>query len=491
MKEYNSIEITVRFKKILQTYFEHQPTLEQSKLFLALSTFLFNDPNRSVFLIKGYAGTGKTSAVGALVKTLPEFNTKTVLLAPTGRAAKVMANYACKPASTIHRKLYFKTSKGGVNYFALMQNLHKNTLFIVDEASMISVKRGVKNPFEEERSILDDLIKYVYQGDGCKLLLVGDIAQLPPVMEEQSYALDSSYLKKRYALPIVEVVLKEVMRQMKESGILFNSFQIRSQQDQLIETKKGTVTFPSLKTAPFKDVIKISGYDLEDELDINLGNKGVENCVVITRSNKRANQFNQQIRTRILWHEDEISTGDFLMVVKNNYTWLNEESKAGFIANGDTIEVLKIVGFEEVYQRRFANVICRLVDYPDESNLEVKLLLDTIMIDGPNLPRNEMKAFFHEVENDYMEFSNRKQRIKKVLDNPYFNALQVKFAYAVTCHKSQGGQWPVVFIDQGYITEELLNKEYLRWLYTAITRAQEKVYLINFHASFFPEEQSD
>ena len=491
MKEYNSTEITIRFKKILQAYFLHQPTSEQSKLFSALSEFLFQDPNRSVFLVKGYAGTGKTSAVGALVKTMPEFNTKTVLLAPTGRAAKVMSNYACKPASTIHRKLYFKTSKGGANYFALMKNLHKNTLFIVDEASMISVKRGVKNPFEEERSILDDLIKYVYQGDGCKLLLVGDVAQLPPVMEEQSYALDSAYLRKRYAVPVVEIVLTEVMRQLKESGILFNSFQIRSQQNQLIETKEGMVTFPSLKTEPFKDIIKISGYELEDELDINLGTKGVENCVVITRSNKRANQFNQQIRTRILWHEDEISTGDILMVVKNNYTWLNEESKAGFIANGDTIEVLKIVAFEDLYQRRFANVICRLVDYPDESNLEVKLLLDTIMIDGPNLPRDEMKAFFHEVENDYMEFSNRKQRIKKVLDNPYFNALQVKFAYAVTCHKSQGGQWPVVFIDQGYITEELLNKEYLRWLYTAITRAQEKVYLINFHASFFPEEQSD
>ena len=491
MKEYNSTEITIRFKKILQAYFLHQPTSEQSKLFSALSEFLFQDPNRSVFLVKGYAGTGKTSAVGALVKTMPEFNTKTVLLAPTGRAAKVMSNYACKPASTIHRKLYFKTSKGGANYFALMKNLHKNTLFIVDEASMISVKRGVKNPFEEERSILDDLIKYVYQGDGCKLLLVGDVAQLPPVMEEQSYALDSAYLRKRYSVPVVEIVLTEVMRQLKESGILFNSFQIRSQQNQLIETKEGTVTFPSLKTEPFKDIIKISGYELEDELDINLGTKGVENCVVITRSNKRANQFNQQIRTRILWHEDEISTGDILMVVKNNYTWLNEESKAGFIANGDTIEVLKIVAFEDLYQRRFANVICRLVDYPDESNLEVKLLLDTIMIDGPNLPRDEMKAFFHEVENDYMEFSNRKQRIKKVLDNPYFNALQVKFAYAVTCHKSQGGQWPVVFIDQGYITEELLNKEYLRWLYTAITRAQEKVYLINFHASFFPEEQSD
>lgn len=491
MKEYNSTEITIRFKKILQAYFLHQPTSEQSKLFSALSEFLFQDPNRSVFLVKGYAGTGKTSAVGALVKTMPEFNTKTVLLAPTGRAAKVMSNYACKPASTIHRKLYFKTSKGGANYFALMKNLHKNTLFIVDEASMISVKRGVKNPFEEERSILDDLIKYVYQGDGCKLLLVGDVAQLPPVMEEQSYALDSAYLRKRYAVPVVEIVLTEVMRQLKESGILFNSFQIRSQQNQLIETKEGTVTFPSLKTEPFKDIIKISGYELEDELDINLGTKGVENCVVITRSNKRANQFNQQIRTRILWHEDEISTGDILMVVKNNYTWLNEESKAGFIANGDTIEVLKIVAFEDLYQRRFANVICRLVDYPDESNLEVKLLLDTIMVDGPNLPRDEMKAFFHEVENDYMEFSNRKKRIKKVLDNPYFNALQVKFAYAVTCHKSQGGQWPVVFIDQGYITEELLNKEYLRWLYTAITRAQEKVYLINFHASFFPEEQSD
>lgn len=491
MKENNSTEITNHFKKILQKYFEHRPTLDQTHLFLALSTFLFNDFERTILVLKGYAGTGKTSSIGALVKTLPEFNRKTVLLAPTGRAAKVMANYSGNPASTIHRKLYFKTSKGGTNYFALMQNLHKNTLFIVDEASMISVKRGIKNPFEEERSILDDLVKYVYQGAGCKLLLVGDVAQLPPVLEEQSYALDSAYLKKRYSFPVVEVVLKEVMRQMKESGILYNSFQIRAQQDQVLSENESKITFPSLSTDTFKDVIKISGYELEDELDLNLSKKGVENCVVITRSNKRANQFNQQIRSRILWHEDEISTGDLLMVVKNNYTWLSEESKAGFIANGDTIEVLKIVGFEEVYQRRFANVICRLIDYPNEPNLEVKVLLDTIMIDGPNLPRNEMKAFFHEVERDYMEFSNRKQRIKKVLENPYFNALQIKFGYAVTCHKSQGGQWPVVFIDQGYLTDELMNKEYLRWLYTAITRAQEKVYLINFHQSFFPGEEAD
>jgi exodeoxyribonuclease-5 len=284
---------------------------------------------------------------------------------------------------------------------------------------------------------------------------------------------------------------KEVMRQIKETGILYNSFQIRSQQEILSGKKDGHFNFPKLSTTQFDDVNRINGYELHEELERNIGLYGIQNCMVVTRSNKRANNFNQQIRIRILWHEDEISAGDLLMIVKNNYTWLSEGSNAGFIANGDTIEILNIRGYEELYGKRFANVICRMIDYPKEPDLEVKIMLDTIMVDGPSLPSKEMKEFFQAVEDDYMEFSNRKQRIKKVLESPYFNALQVKFAYAVTCHKSQGGQWPVVFIDQGYLTDEMMNRDYLRWLYTAITRAQEKVYLINFHKNFFPEEIED
>ncbi len=492
----NSTNKTTHFFDLLLSYFEHSPTKKQSELFQQLSVFLFEDTvvgnDRSVFLIKGYAGTGKTSVIAALVKALPDVFKHSVLLAPTGRAAKVMSGYAGKPASTIHRKLYVKESKGGMSHFTLAPNKSKNTVFIVDEASMISIRNGLKNPYEPERSLLDDLIRFVYSGDGCKLILVGDTAQLPPVMEEESWALEPDFLKRRYNLPVREIELTEVMRQMSESGILFNSFRIRSQQEAVPRADEHSkMDFPEISTREFSDVIRITGHELQDELDDHIGKYGVENCMVITRSNKRANLFNQQIRTRVLWHEDEIAAGDLLMVVKNNYFWLDANSKAGFIANGDIIRIQKILGYEEIYGKRFANVLCKMLDYPEEEEIEVKVLLDTIMADAPSLPRSEMKEFFEQVEQDFMEFSNRKQRIKKVMESPHFNALQVKFAYAVTCHKSQGGQWPVVFIDQGYLTDEMMNKEYLRWLYTAITRAQEKVFLLNFHKNFFPDDPQD
>lgn len=491
MSNNHSIEITQRFFELLLSNYPHDPTEEQKCALELLSKYLCLKDKNSIFLLRGYAGTGKTSAIAALVKTLSEYNWSVSLLAPTGRAAKVMTNYSGLQASTIHRKLYFKTSRGGSNYFALMQNLHKNTVFIVDEASMISIQRGVKNPFERERSLLEDLIHYVKEGVGCQLILVGDTAQLPPVLEDESFALQREFITDSFGLTVFEYELKEVVRQAKSSGILYNSFQIRNQQNLNIDNKTESLNYPKLYSSEFDDVVRINGRELQDELENMNGRFGIQGCMVVTRSNKRANNFNQQIRSRILWHEDEICTGDLLMVVKNNYFWLGADSEAGFIANGDSIEILNIRGYEELYGKRFANVICRMIDYPNQPDLELKILLDTLMIDGPNLPAKEMKRFFEAVEEDYMEFSNRKQRIKKVLENPYFNALQVKFAYAVTCHKAQGGQWPAVFIDQGYLTDTMMNNEYLRWLYTAITRAQKIVYLVNFIDKFFPEEQSE
>lgn len=479
MHKSDSTKKTIEFNSLLRSQFPFEPTGKQKELFAALSTFLFEDSERSAFVLKGYAGTGKTTVLGALVRSLPSVLMRSFLLAPTGRAAKVMAGYAGKPAYTIHKKIYVKEKVNGVLQFVLMKNLHKRTLFIVDEASMISFKSGLKTPYGGERNLLDDLVKYVYSGEGCKLILVGDGAQLPPVMEVESKALDADFLNRRYSLNVREIELTEVTRQLNDSGILFNSFQIRNQQE------KGT--FPALYHEKFDDVSVITGYDLQDELDHAIGRYGVDNCMVITRSNKRANLFNLQIRSRILWFEEEVSAGDLLMVVKNNYYWLDDKSKAGFIANGDIIEILKVVKEEARYEQRFLTVICKLIDYPEEPELEVKLLMGSLMVESANLPRSTMKEFYYEVEKDYLEFSNKRVRTKKILDDPYFNALQVKFAYAVTCHKSQGGQWPVVFIDQGYLTEEMLDKEYLRWLYTAVTRAQEEVYFVNFNKQFFPE----
>ena len=360
----------------------------------------------------------------------------------------------------------------------------------IAKAQLIEIRQSVFNLIQEQ-------IKIITLAEGREEYLLRTLFDIrDKYLEGRNITvLDDSPFKEfiinSFGLTVFEYELKEVVRQAKSSGILYNSFQIRNQQNLNIDNKTESLKYPKLYSSEFDDVVRINGRELQDELENMNGRFGIQGCMVVTRSNKRANNFNQQIRSRILWHEDEICTGDLLMVVKNNYFWLSADSEAGFIANGDSIEILNIRGYEELYGKRFANVICRMIDYPNQPDLELKILLDTLMIDGPNLPAKEMKQFFEAVEEDYMEFSNRKQRIKKVLENPYFNALQVKFAYAVTCHKAQGGQWPAVFIDQGYLTDTMMNNEYLRWLYTAITRAQKIVYLVNFIDKFFPEEQSE
>jgi exodeoxyribonuclease-5 len=470
-------------KSLLLQHFPYTPTTGQGLLLDKLALFISNRQERSLFVLKGYAGTGKTTIVGALVKALPRLQWKSVLLAPTGRAAKVLAGYAEKPAFTIHKKIYQRKSKEEGSYFQMMQNLHTNSIFIVDEASMISNQPVLSGNSFQQRRLLTDLFEYVYHGKNCKLILIGDDAQLPPVGIDESPALNPVYLKREFHLKIDGIELKEVVRQEESSGILYNATTIRN--DQKLET----IEFPHVELEGFEDTVRIDGMELQDELEWAYGNYSAEETMVVCRSNKRANIFNQQIRSRILWHEDEIAAGDLMMVVKNNYFWLGEESKAGFIANGDTVVIQKIVKMWELYGFRFADVIVRMVDYPDEPELETKIILDSIMEEGPSIKGERMREFFYEVEKDYMDIPNKRKRYQKVFDDPFFNALQVKFAYAVTCHKSQGGQWPVVFVDQGYLTDEMMDKEYLRWLYTAVTRATKKLYLVNFHDRFFEEKE--
>jgi len=359
--------------------------------------------------------------------------------------------------------------------FALQQNLHSNTIFIVDEASMISNSGGLFGG----NSLLDDLISYVFNGINCKLIFIGDTAQLPPVGLDISPALDIEYLKASYSFPIDSFELTEVVRQNENSGILSNATLIRNQ----VNEKKGVT--PKFRLDKFKDIIRITGTELEDALNEAYSKYDAEETMVICRSNKRANIFNQQIRARIRWQEDELSAGDYMMVVKNNYFWLPEESKAGFIANGDIIQLLRVGTIQEMHGFKFADVRMRMVDYPDEPELEVRLLLDTIMSEAPALSSVDNKRLYDSVSADYSDIPDKRLRLKKVKEDGFFNALQVKFAYAITCHKAQGGQWPCVFVEQGYLTEEMMNTEYLRWLYTAVSRASEKLYLVNFNKEFF------
>lgn len=467
------------FTPILLKHFLFEPTTGQSMLITRLAEFVVGKETKPLFVLKGYAGTGKTTIVGALVKSLPELKLKSVLLAPTGKAAKILSNYSQQQALTIHKKIYRRqeNSDGG-GKFILQANLHTNTIFIVDEASMISGGGSLSSGFFSERSLLDDLFDYVYQGINCKLIVIGDSAQLPPVGLDISPALDPEYLQKNYSLSINSIELKDVVRQAETSGILANATCVRN----LIPNGPQT---PKFSVDNYTDIVKLIGSELEDALNQSYSKYGAEGTMVICRSNKRANIYNQQIRSRIRWQEDEISAGDFMMVVKNNYFWLDEGSKAGFIANGDTVELLKVGKITELYGFRFAEVRLRLVDYPEEPELETKILLNTIMAEAPALTQAENKKLYEAVLEDYMDITNKGKRIKKVKENPYFNALQVKFAYAVTCHKAQGGQWPSVFVEQGYITEDMINTEFLRWLYTAVTRATEKLYLVNFNKEFF------
>lgn len=461
------------------SYLGHEPTAGQAKLIALLIEFFTIPLTRPVFVMRGYAGTGKTSLVSAFIKAMPP--SSSVLLAPTGRAAKVFGAYSKRSAYTIHKKIYHNEFKDGNPQFSLQKNLHKNTIFFVDEASMIANSGGLGGSFVSKgRSLLDDLLEYVFTGENCRLVFIGDTAQLPPVGMTLSVALDVEYLKTHWGLNVFGSEMTEVVRQTAQSGILFNATKIR---EQLKEKVPG---YPHIELNDFPDVKVINSYEVEELLDDAYRASGVEKAIVITRSNKMANQFNKQIRYKIRGQEDEISAGDYLMVVKNNYFWLGDDSKAGFIANGDMVYIERVMKTEEKFGLRFVNLQVRLVDYPDEPELEVKVMLDTLMTDAPALTKEQSKAFSEAVYGHYVTQTNTKQKIKEaVKKDPYYNALQVKFGYAVTCHKSQGGQWDYAFVVQGYLTDEMVDVEYLRWLYTAITRASKKLYFVNFSEKFF------
>ena len=457
----------------LKLNFSHKPNSEQNKILLKLVEYITTLGNRSIFLLKGYAGTGKTTLISALVKSLPSIGKRSVLLAPTGRAAKVLAKYSKKKSSTLHKKIYWiRTTKNGNTFITLKENLHTNTIFIVDEASMIpeDAKVGIN-----KRSLLEDLIKYVYEGIDCKLILIGDTAQLPPVNLDISPALDENNLDKKYQKQIIHQELKKVVRQEKNSMVLENATHLR----ELIE---GNIKkLPKIKLN--QEVVRISsGDELQEYIEKSYGNSGVENTTIICRSNKRANQYNDRIRSEILWQEDIISAGDVLMVVRNNYFWLDEKSEAGFLANGDIIEVTRIKEIIERYGFKFAKASIRLMDYENENEIDTILLLDTINSESPSLKYDEYKKLYTEVGLDY---KGQKDINKKIKENEFFNAIQIKFGYSITCHKAQGGQWKNVFIDIGYFKKEMLNKNYLRWLYTAFTRSTENLYLIGFNNEFF------
>ncbi|AOW15986.1 ATP-dependent endonuclease [Polaribacter vadi] len=471
------IKIPADFYNELTKKFPHLPTQKQSQLLNLLSKFIFNDDKDAIFLLKGYAGTGKTTTISTFVNALASAGKKAVLLAPTGRAAKVIAVYSKRPAFTIHKKIYFpkKQANGGVD-FVLQTNKHRNTIFIVDEASMIPDSRQNQKLFETG-SLLDDLIKYVYSGHNCKLVFIGDTAQLPPVKLTISPALEEDTLQYDYHKNVTEIELDEVMRQHENSGILANATQLRLQMQNESDAFKFNIKFPDIKRL-------IDGYDIEDALVAAYDNDGVEDTAFIVRSNKRANQYNQQIRMQIRGQENEISAGDFVMVVKNNYYWLKENSTAGFIANGDICQVLKIFSIKELYGFKFAEVELKMIDYPDMQPFETVLLLDTLTSESPSLTYEESNKLYQAVKEDYADEKSKFKQFLAIKKNIYFNALQVKFSYAMTCHKSQGGQWKTVFIEQPYLPDGV-SKEYFRWLYTAITRAQENLYLIGFKDDFF------
>lgn len=461
--------------EILVDKFPFEPTEGQKKLFRLFDSFLLDDKQKKpVLVLRGYAGTGKTTVVSAVVKMLPFFKFKYVLMAPTGRAAKVMSGYSKRTAFTIHKKVFQQTAEpGGGLEFKRQSNYHKNTLFIVDEASMISNASDYG-----KKGLLSDLIDYVFSQEGNRLLLIGDTAQLPPVGTLESPALERDYLQGNFRANVQAIELTEVMRQDIDSGILFNATKLRN------ELAQNDFKI-SLATSRYTDVFKMTGEKLEDGLRYAYDKFGVENTAIICRSNKNAVQYNQYIRRAIQYREDEIEAGDILMIVRNNYHFLPENTPAGFLANGDFVEVMKISRFEELYDLRFANLTLRLLDYPDQEPFEAKVVLDTLYSAEASLNDKAFKNLYDQVVADYADLSTKAERIKAIKNDPYLNALQIKFAYALTCHKSQGGQWQAVFVDQGYLTEEMVNHEYLRWLYTAITRATKELYLVNFNKDFF------
>ncbi|WP_190808353.1 ATP-dependent RecD-like DNA helicase [Flagellimonas sp. S3867] len=467
------------FLTLLKDKFPHEPTLKQATALDKLSRFVLEGKRDGLFLLKGFAGTGKTTIVGTLVNSLWKIKMSAVLLAPTGRAAKVMSSYSKSHAFTIHKKIYFpKKQAGGGVQFVLAPNKHRNTLFIVDEASMIPDTPADSKLFENG-SLLDDLMYYVYSGHNCKLLLIGDTAQLPPVKLDMSPALEEGRLSLNYNKEVDTLELDEVMRQEDDSGILFNATNLREQlQSEYFDEFKFNVS-------RYEDIVRlIDGTEIQEAIDSSYAENGKEETAIIVRSNKRANLYNKNIRERILFLDHEIAVGDYMMVVKNNYFWLRPNSEAGFIANGDIIEILELFAIKELYGFSFAEVKVKMVDYPNQKPFETVLLLDTINAETPSLSYEDGNKLYQEVSKDYAHEKSNYKRFLGVKNNKYFNALQVKFSYAITCHKSQGGQWNTVFVEQPYLPNGP-DKDYLRWLYTAVTRAKQKLFLIGFKDDFF------
>ena len=464
---------------LIKSNFYHQPTFEQEKVIEMWCNFLLNPCADEIFLLRGYAGTGKTSLIGALVRTLKELKQSVSLLAPTGRAAKVFSLYADSPAYTIHKTIY-RQKAFGIESFLPAPNLHKNTLFIVDEASMIA-NEGFSGTIFGRGRLLDDLIQYVYSCEGCRLILVGDAAQLPPVGEQESPALSCAMLQ-GYGFSVKKATLTEVVRQAQESGILWNATRLRRQLEEGLRTMQEI--FLPLFNLHFPDICAISGSELIESLEDSYRQVGLDGTIIVTRSNLRAGRFNQGIRSRILAYEEELSGGEQVMVVKNNYFWTkNPQETMPFIANGDTAVIRRVRGDEHLYGFHFAQATLRFPDY-DDQELEAMVLLDTLHSEAPALSHEQQETLFQAVWDEWPEIRNQKDRRKKVQEDRHFNALQIKYAYAVTCHKAQGGQWSHVYIDQGYITSDMQNSDYIRWLYTALTRATERVFLLNW-----PDEQ--
>ncbi len=463
-----------RPSEILLNKFPFEPTEGQRQLFLKIDWLLEQTKAPKTLMIKGYAGTGKTTVIGALTVTLPLFNFKYALLAPTGRAAKVMSSYAKRVAFTIHKKIYKQTSTDTEDItFKLQRNYARNTVFIVDEASMISEEQVFG-----EQSLLSDLIRYVFTDISNRLVLIGDDAQLPPVGQLISPALDLEKLRHGHKLTLESAILTEVMRQESESGVLWNATRLRDE----LRKDEPDIKF---RTGGFNDIFKMTGERMEEGIRYAYDNYGIEKTIIICRSNKAANGYNQYIRRSIHFLESELEVGEILMVVRNNYVFTPEGVPGDFLANGDFVEVMKIVSFEEMYGFRFATLQLQMVDYPQNDPFEARVILDTLYTEGPALSAEQNKSLYEQVREDYSDLSSSRELRETLKKDPWLNALQVKFAYAVTCHKAQGGQWEVVFVDQGYLREEDMNKEYIRWLYTAVTRATDQLFLVNFNAKMF------
>lgn len=463
--------------KQISSSLDFECTHEQLALIDELVAFCSGASGKEVFILNGYAGTGKTSIVAALVEKLHLISKKSVLLAPTGRAAKVLSNYSRYKASTIHRHIYYPKAVGQKLHFTLQKNKHSNTIFFIDEASMIDDQSSIS----EGQSLLEDLIHYVFSGKNCKLVLIGDPAQLPPVKTTLSPALQEEYLTQKFLLHATTFQLKQVMRQTDESGILHNATLLRNQLE--VEQNESL----QFNLSSFNDMELLQQPDdIIDAFETAFNPDNIKNSTVILRSNKRANAYNEQMRKRILYKEQRLEKGDLLMVVKNNYFWLKPSSDAGFIANGDIIEIVKVHRFEQLYGFDFAQVKVQMIDYPDMDAFDTILLLDTLNIDAPAMSYEDSGKLYTAIEKDYAQLKTKSKRFLAIKNNKHYNALQVKYAYAITCHKAQGGQWDIVFVEKPYAPNGY-NADLLRWMYTAFTRAKKKLYLIGFNSQDFKQ----